>query len=162
MSEKLPKRKHPRLKEADYSENGAYFITICTQDRRNILSRVVGRGLAPAATELTECGKIAEMELLALEQRYPSVKVAQYRIMPNHIHILFLLDNGAAGASPRPTIIDVVCTFKSLTTRRCGIGKLFQTSFYDHVIRNQADYDEVCRYIENNPAQWEQDELYTN
>ena len=65
-----------------------------------------------------------------------------------------------AGASPRPTISDVVCTYKSLTTRRCQCGKLFQSSFHDHVIRDQSDYDDVCCYIENNPTQWELDELY--
>lgn len=160
MNSELPKRKHPRLKEYDYSQNGAYFITICTQNRRCILSRVVGRGLAPAVIELTDYGKVAEQELLALEKRYPFVKVDAYAIMPNHIHILFAIENGTAGASPRPTISDVVSAYKSLTTRRCQSGKLFQASFYDHVIRGQSDYDDIYRYIENNPAQWEQDELY--
>ena len=82
--------------------------------------------------------------------------------MPNHIHILFVIENRTAGASPRPTISDIVCAYKSLTTRRCQTGKLFQTSFYDHVIRNQADYDDIYRYIEQNPTQWELDELYAD
>ena len=160
MNDELPKRQHPRLKEYDYSQNGAYFVTICTQNRRCILSRVVGRGLAPAVVELTTYGRIAEQELQPLSQRYLSVRVDRYVIMPNHIHILFVMENVAAGVSPRPTISDVVCAYKSLVTRKCGMGKLFQTSFYDHVIRNPIDYDTVYRYIENNPAQWEQDELY--
>ena len=160
MNKELTRRKHPRLKEYDYGANGAYFITICTQNRRCILSRVVGRGLAPAVLELTDYGRIAEQELLSLEQRYPSVKVDAYTIMPNHIHVLFAIENETAGASPRPTISDVVCAYKSLTTRRCRCGKLFQTSFHDHIIRDQADYDDVCCYIENNPTQWELDELY--
>ena len=161
MNGELPKRKHSRLKTYDYGADGAYFITICTQNRRCILSRVVGRGLAPAALELTDYGKVAEQELQALERRYPSVKVDAYAIMPNHIHVLFVMESETAGASPRPTISDVVCTYKSLTTRHCQCGKLFQTSFHDHVIRDQADYDEIYRYIENNPTQWEMDELYT-
>ena len=160
MHNQLPSRKSIRLSQYDYSQNGAYFITICTKDRRCVLSHVVGRGLAPAVLELTDYGKIAEQELLSLEQRYPSVKVDTYVIMPNHIHVLFAIENETAGASPRPTISDVVCAYKSLTTRRCRCGKLFQTSFHDHVIRNQADYDDIYRYIENNPLQWEQDELY--
>jgi len=161
MDNGLPKRKHPRLQEYDYSANGAYFITICTQHRRKILSRVVGRGLAPAVVELTEHGQIAEQELLLLQQRYPTIKVDAYAIMPNHIHVILHIKNEAAGASPRPTVSDVVCAYKSLVTRKCGIGKLFQASFYDHIIRNQSDYDDIYRYIENNPAQWEQDELYS-
>ena len=62
----LPMRKHVRLKEYDYSQNGAYFVTICTKDRRNILSDIVGRGLAPAEVRLTGCGRVVETELFAL------------------------------------------------------------------------------------------------
>jgi len=71
----------------------------------------------------------------------------------------------SAGASPRPTIPDVVCAYKSLTTKACKavqpIDKLFQTSFYEHVLRGQADYDEIAEYIVNNPKQWELDSLYS-
>ena len=69
-----------------------------------------------------------------------------------------------AGASPRPTVMDVVCTYKSLTTRECKkvqpIEKLFQTSFYEHVIRGREDYDEIAKYIQENPAKWQLDKLY--
>ena len=84
--------------------------------------------------------------------------------MPNHIHAIFQLAE-TAGVSPRPTVTDIICAYKSLTTRACKaaapIGKLFQTSFYDHVIRNQKDYLEISEYILNNPKQWELDKLYT-
>ena len=84
--------------------------------------------------------------------------------MPNHIHAILILANEAAGASPRPTIMDIVCAHKSLTTRECkknGFdGKLFQTSFYEHIIRGQEDYDEIAKYIYENPMQWYCDELY--
>ncbi|MBQ5597221.1 MAG: transposase, partial [Clostridia bacterium] len=90
--------------------------------------------------------------------------VEQYSIMPNHIHAILILANEAAGASPRPTIMDIVCAYKSLTTRECkknGFdGKLFQTSFYEHIIRGQEDYDEIAKYIYENPMQWYCDELY--
>ena len=159
----MPKRKHPRLGFYDYSTAGAYFITICNQDNRCLLSRIVGRGLAPAEIQYTAYGQIAREQLLALEQRYPSVKVDQYVIMPNHIHMILELEE-TAGASPRPTVMDVVCAFKSLTTRYCKkekpIDKLFQTSFYEHVIRGQKDYEEIAAYIANNPKQWELDKLY--
>ena len=73
-------------------------------------------------------------------------------------------ENEAAGASPRPTIMDIVCAYKSLTTRECKkngfYGKLFQTSFYEHIIRGQEDYDEIAKYIYENPMQWYCDELY--
>ena len=163
MDYSLPQRKHPRLDNYDYSTAGAYFITICTQNRRCFLSHIVGRGLAPAETQLTGYGAIAEEQLLLLEERYPQLKINQYVIMPNHIHTILLLEE-TAGARPRPTITDVVCAYKSLTTRKCKqfkpIEKLFQTSFYEHVIRGQADYDEIAEYIVNNPKQWELDQLY--
>lgn len=160
----MPKRKHPRLDHYDYSLGGIYFVTICTQDRRSLLSRVVGRGLAPAEVELTEYGKIAEQQLFLLEQRYPYVKIDHYVIMPNHLHVILILDDETAGASPRPTVTDIVCTYKSLATRECKkrkyIEKLFQTSFYEHIVRNGQDYDEHVKYICENPMYWCQDKLY--
>ena len=163
MENNFPKRKHPRLDSFDYSSAGAYFITICTQSRRCLLSRIVGRGLAPAEIQYTVYGEIALEQLLLLEQRYPSLKIDQYVIMPNHIHAILLLEE-TAGDSQRPTIMDVVCAYKSLTTRECKkvrpVDKLFQTSFYEHVIRGREDYHEIAEYIGNNPKQWELDKLY--
>ena len=163
MENGMPKRKHPRLKSFDYSTPGAYFVTICTQNKRCLLSSIVGRGLAPAENHLTEYGKIAMEQLFLLEKRYDFLKIDQYVIMPNHVHVIFILSQ-TAGASPRPTMTDIVCAYKSLTTRECKkvkpIDKLFQTSFYEHVVRGQEDYDEIAEYIVNNPKKWELDKLY--
>jgi len=164
MEKNLPNRKHPRLDHYDYSTPGAYFITICIQNRRCLLSRIVGRGLAPAEIRYTAYGQIAQEQLLLLEQRYPSLKIDQYVIMPNHIHVILLLEETAVD-SQRPTITEIVCAYKSLTTRYCKkvqpIDKLFQTSFYEHVVRGREDYNEILEYIVNNPKQWELDELYS-
>ena len=161
----LAKRKHPRLDHYDYSTAGAYFVTICTQNRRCLLFHVVGRGLAPAAWGLAEYGKIAEEQLLLIEKRYPSIKIDKYVIMPNHIHFILVIANEAAGASPRPTVMDVVCAYKSLTTRKCKeikpINKLFQTSFHEHILRGREDYEETVKYIYENPMRWHYDELYS-
>ena len=101
---------------------------------------------------------------MLLEQRYPSLKIDHYVIMPNHIHAILLLEE-TVGDIQRPTIMDIVCAYKSLTTRQCKkvqpIDKLFQTSFYEHVIRGRVDYDEIAEYIVNNPKQWELDNLYS-
>lgn len=103
-------------------------------------------------------------QLLLLEKRYPSLKIDQYVIMPNHIHAILLLEE-VAGSSPRSTITDVVCAYKSLATRACKkvhpIDKLFQNSFYEHVIRGREDYDEIAKYIAENPTKWELDKLYS-
>ena len=160
----LPQRKHPRLDDYDYSTAGAYYITICTHNRRCLLSRVVGQGIGPAKIQYTPYGKIAKEQLFLLEKRYPSLKIDQYVIMPNHIHAILLLEE-AAGDSQHPTITGIVCAYKSLTTRECKkarpIDKLFQTSFYEHVIRGREDYDEIAEYIVNNPKKWELDKLYS-
>ena len=147
----------------DYSASGAYFITICTQNKRCLLSKIIGHELGSAEIQHTTYGQIALNQLLVLHERYPSLTVDQYVIMPNHIHVILIL-NDSAGASPRPTITDIVCTYKSLTTRECKkaqpIDKLFQTSFYEHIIRSHQDFEEIAEYIINNPKQWELDKLY--
>ena len=164
MEEFMPQRKHPRIKHFDYSTPGAYFVTICTLNRRCLLSRIAGQELGVSIILPTIYGRIAKEQLLLLEKRYPTLKIGQYVIMPNHIHAILILRE-AAGASPRPTISDIICTYKSLTTRACKkahpIEKLFQTSFYEHVIRGQKDYDEIVEYIVNNPKRWELDQLYS-
>lgn len=164
--EQLRKRKHTRLKEYDYSQNGYYYITICTKDNLSLLSTItVGRGLAPAVAETTEIGKIAEEQLLGLHKRYTNILIDKYVIMPTHIHLLLIIQR-AAGASPRPTISDAVCTFKSLTTRLCKELGLFtkntiwQPSFYDEVIRNDEAYRQIWRYIDENPIKWSEDRYF--
>ena len=199
MNKALPKRTHARLKCYDYATPGVYFITICARDRKCVFSKIVTDENEQVANDYTEFGKIAERNLLALEQRFINLRIDKYVIMPNHIHALFVLtdcDSEAAGASPRPTIgaspcptigasprptigaspcptigasprttiSDIVCAFKSLTAKECRkispTAKLFQTSFYDHIVRTELDYADVVRYIENNPLAWQLDELY--
>lgn len=156
----LPERKNVRLKEYDYSNPGAYFITLCTDGRKKILSDIiVGQGLAPAETNLTLYGKIAEKQLFCLEERFDYVKIDKYVIMPDHIHAIIVLKELTAEASLRPTIPDILCVYKSLTTRDCKKAgfkekRLFQSSFFDHVIRNRQDYEEIWNYIDTNPCRW--------
>ncbi len=165
-------RKHPRLKEYDYSKAGYYYVTICTQNALEILSEIifdslqydVGRGLAPALyrTRLTEIGITAFEQLKELENRYPFISIDRCVIMPNHIHMIIILfdEGGRAGASPRPTLCDIICTYKSMTTLICNKRdnvkgrKIFQTSFYEHIIRNENAYNDICRYIYENPMKW--------
>ena len=82
--------------------------------------------------------------------------------MPNHIHILISNYEMAAGASPCPTISDIICSFKSITTRICKMNGLqeqylFQSSFHDHIIRNDKDYNKIWKYIDTNVLRWEKD-----
>ena len=137
----LPERKPNRLCEYDYSQNGAYFVTICTQDRRKSLSSIVGDD---AHIVPKPYGMIAEKYI----RNVPEIQ--KYVIMPNHIHILILLDNGSMWASiPTNKIASIVRSIKVLTTKEIG-KSIFQRSYYDHIIRNQRDFDEIWEYIENN------------
>ena len=159
----LPKRKHTRLKHYDYSLPGYYYVTIHTAQTDIRLSTVV-RGLAPATARvsLLEAGIVAEQQLLALRERYPYVRIDKYVIMPTHIHAILQLE-GEGITEPRPSLTDIVCTYKSLATRQinqqCNTPgrKLFQTSFYETVLRNETAYQECWNYIEDNPAKWLQD-----
>ena len=166
MRKSLPNRKSTRLKDYDYSKPGAYFITICTYNRKQVLSEIdVGQGLAPAENRLSVYGRIVQEQIESLTERYPFVEINQYVIMPNHIHLLISNYEVAAGASPCPTISDVICTLKSISTRLCRRAgyleaQLFQTSFHDHIIRDECDYRKISEYIETNPLKWEMDCFY--
>ena len=146
-------RKHNRLGNYDYSQNGAYFVTICTQDRKQVLCEIVGDGFpVPKPT-----GEIAEEYIRQISEKYPNVTVDRYVIMPDHIHILLRIDGSG---NPSPTMGNVVGWYKYQVTKQANLllntpgKKLFQRSYYDHVIRNQQDYDEIWQYIEDNPRKW--------
>ena len=162
----LPQRKPTRLKNYDYSQNGYYFITICADNKKCIFSNVVGQGLAPAEIKLSALGKIANQEILDLENRYKNIHIDKYVIMPNHIHAIIVIENKTAGASPCPTLSDVICTFKSLSTHKIHKKsdpniKIWQTSFHDHIIRGEDDYLKIWNYIDTNPQKWKEDCFYT-
>ena len=157
----FPKRKHPRLKKYDYSLPGYYYVTVHIEHNAPLLSRITaGTQMEPPAVILTAHGVIVQRQLLGLEQRYENVIVDKYVIMPTHIHVILRLLETTAGASPRPTISEVVGAFKSLTTRECNRRfetpgkKLFQTSFYETVLRDEPIYQACWNYIEGNPAKW--------
>ncbi|MBR6786163.1 MAG: transposase [Clostridia bacterium] len=159
MNKSYPERKHPRLKNYDYGQNGCYFVTICVKDKKPLLGSVsVGRdALIPPQTVLSLIGKVAEKYILNIEKTYKSVKVENYVIMPNHIHLLLLFDStlcddGGMRAS-RPTLFTVIRSFKTMVTREIGYS-VWQDSFYDRVVNSVEGYAEVWEYIEENPFKW--------
>lgn len=144
----LPKRKKNRLENFDYTGFHAYFITICVKDRRQILSKIVGADIIrPCEIILSKYGKIVDEAIKNIPKIYENVSVAKYIIMPDHIHIILqITDNGGRIVSA-PTVI---AGMKRYVSKKCGYS-IWQKGFYDHVIRNQKDYYEICEYIENNP-----------
>ena len=161
-----PKRKQIRLSEYDYSTSGAYFVTICTEGRRCILSSVRrGDPGGRPAVEYTQYGEIAESCFAAVKELY-DISFDTYVIMPNHIHFICSLGVPRATTRVAPTLGRVVGAYKSLAANGCrkaGLqGKLWQRSYYEHIIRNEKDYREIREYIENNPAQWAEDRYYVD
>ena len=166
MDNNLPKRKEIRLKNYDYSSQGAYFVTICTDKRRKILSQIVGVDvLDDPRVELTVYGKIVDKYINQLNDFYENISVEQYVIMPNHIHMILFVRDGGSSRTSTPTVRQhsVVPTFVSTFKRFCNkeFGEnIWQRYYYDHAIRNKRDFDEISKYIYENPLKWKFDELY--
>jgi len=185
-------RRSIRLKGYDYSKAGAYFITICSENRICRLGNIaVGAGLAPAQMILNEFGQIAHNEWMKLLERFTNFELDVFQIMPNHIHGIIVLNtvgatlavsqndsdennisglDNSAGASPAPTVSDIVGAYKSLVANGCldiyksrnqTMGKLWQRNYYEHIIRNEQSYHTISNYIVNNPAKWNDDKFYT-
>lgn len=151
----LPKRKHPRLKEYDYSQPNAYFITICTQNKQNLFWTHVGAIIdRPENVPLNNCGRIVEQSIRDISKHYPVISVDRHVIMPNHIHILLQINADKDGRSMiAPTLSTVVRQMKGAVTKKLG-HPVWQKGFYDHVIRGENDYRECWQYIEDNPKKW--------
>ena len=164
----LPQRKHPRLKKFDYSSPGAYFVTICTDRRKKMFCTVEKgqNGINNDLIHLTSYGEIVDAEIKAISNRFGLVDISRYVIMPNHIHLLIEIRRGENVSTPSPAITDMICMLKSIVTRKIKtIGfkdKVFQTSFYEHIIRNKNDYEQTVKYILENPINWYYDELYVD
>ncbi len=151
----LPQRTYPRLKAYDYSRPGYYYITIHAASRDIRLSRISG-GPRKILVHLTPIGAIVNRQLLALQDRYPHVRIDKYVIMPTHLHVIIQIAESADPVS----LNDLVRVFKSFSTRianeRFGTPgrKLFQTSYYDTVLRSERAYQECWLYIDGNPGKW--------
>ena len=155
----LPKRKPTRLKEYDYSTPGAYFITICTKNKEKLLSRIiVGEGLCALPQNiLAPIGKEIENSIQYINDNLTGVKIDKYVIMPNHIHLIVIIDD--AGGHRNPPLQNIIGQLKSYTTNKFA-GILWQRSFHDHVIRGEKDYQKIWEYIDTNVLRWEQDCFY--
>lgn len=157
MEDRLIKRKANRLKNFDYSASGAYFITICTKNRKCILSEIVGADIIrPCEIQLTQYGEIVKSGIINISKIYPNCIVNHYVIMPNHIHLIITIDNEYGRIISAPTVIG---QFKRYVSKKCGFS-IWQKSFYDHIIRDNEDYLTKAQYIENNPSKWQEDQYY--
>jgi len=165
-------RRRLRLKEYDYSQPGAYFVTICTKDREHRFGEIVGgqmrsNGLAAA---VQSCWN-------DLPNHYPNIELDEFVVMPNHVHgIIVILDEPMVGeptvgdglrpspTGPSPTrkhpLSEIVRAFKSFSARRINEitntpgTPVWQRGYYDHIIRDDRSLTRIREYIAQNPQRW--------
>jgi len=163
----LPVRKNIRLKDYDYSQNGVYFITICIENRECGLS-IIRRGDPCGRPEmtLTQLGEICKKTFNTIENTY-IIKIDKYVIMPDHIHFIIFQTGDREGRHYGNG--SIVGGYKSLVanewlkickSNNIFMGKLWQSNYHDHIIRDEEDYKTKWQYIDENPAKWADDEHY--
>jgi putative transposase len=171
MNPRLSHRRSIRLEGYDYSQGGAYFVTVCVRNRELCFEKY--RGLQ----------EIVRQQWEELPQRFPDLILDEFTIMPNHIHGILIVgadrsaenvgatlavaQNNGAGARPAPTVGEIVGAFKSLCIHDWlthmkekkidAVGKFWQRNYYEHVIRNEYELNKIREYIKNNPLKWSLD-----
>ncbi len=150
MQKNLPRRKHTRLNYYDYSKEGYYFITICIKNRLELLGNIENSN----CIKLTKEGEIVHKYIREIEQIYEKIKIDEYVIMPNHIHMIIIIKE-----NERITISKLIQQYKGRVTKELGYS-IWQKLFYEHIIRTEKDYYVIKEYIINNILNWKKDIYY--
>ncbi len=186
-------RRSIRLKGYDYSQAGAYFVTIVAWQREMLFGEIVNGEMI-----LNRNGRIVQEAWFDLKRHYRYVALGAFIIMPNHAHgIIVLVDGGRGGSSisgktnlldestagietsltkeTRPYVTakchglpEIVRAFKSFSARRINRLRrtdgtpVWQRNYYEHIIRNDREMDNITRYIESNPLNWVDDDENPN
>ena len=169
-------KKSMRLTGYDYSMPGYYFITICTHEMQYFFGEC-----ADGIMKLNKFGEIVKNELLKTPKIRPGIILDEFTIMPNHIHVITVItDSGKLPLFPAVGIdsyqslqnrygpqyrnlFSIIRGFKGATTKQINIlrdalgNPVWQTRFYDHIIRDKESLINIREYIKNNPANWERD-----
>jgi len=186
MTEQAPEqfgRRSIRLKGYDYSQAGGYYVTIVTQLRESFLGKICGGEMI-----FNDAGRMVNIEWGSLQERFPNIETDAFQVMPNHLHGIIIIHNHepvGAGLVPAhatrattrvaPTLGEIVGAFKSITTHKYIQGvdefawpvfykRLWQRNYYEHILRDQADYERIAGYILDTPLRgaypvnWDQDE----
>ncbi len=168
----LPQRKSIRLSGFDYSESRAYFVTICTFQRRLLFGHV-----NDGHVQLSGIGQIAKGEWEQLPVHLAYIELDLFVVMPNHLHAIFIIKStpandvgtrlGASVNCPTPlTLGKIINLYKGGVTRKVKalIGtnapRIWQGRFHDRIIRNNDEIQRIRTYIEFNPAKWAEDDYF--
>jgi putative transposase len=154
-----PQRKSLRFSGYDYSCTGAYFITICTLDRQCLFGCI-----ADGVMQLSRFGSVVEACWSDLPQHYAHVDLDYFVVMPNHIHGIVCLIDGAAideRGKARHGLPEIVRAFKTSSRRINSLRNknepVWQRGYYEHIIRNEESLNQIREYIDINPARWHLD-----
>ncbi len=173
MSETKYQRRSIRLKEYDYSQDGVYFVTICVKNRENLFGKIENDKMF-----LNEYGKVAEKFWLEIPFHYPSVSLDEFVIMPNHLHGILVIKKNTVGAQnlvplqnkfqkiiPR-SLGTIIRGYKSGMTKwvrkNTNIHTIWHRNYYEHIIRDEQDWEKIRDYIIKNPEMWKKDRFYQN
>ncbi len=162
-------RRSIRLKGYDYSQPGAYFVTICTHKTHSLFGKIVNGEI-----QLNDLGKAVQSTWDDLVNHVDNIELGPFVIMPNHIHgIIQIIQPNGAGSEPTPTTIkeqtplsEIVRQFKTFSAKR--INKILKTNnkpvwqrnYYEHIIRDDKSFQMIGEYILANPVQWNNDRYY--
>ena len=171
MPENRPQWKNIRLKGCDYSTPDAYLVTVCTNEHKCIFGRIEKRQVV-----LNEIGNLVKECWQKIPEQFPNLQLNEFIVMPDHLHGIIIIRDKAREAcldparepagSRKKTLGAVVGCFKSLVTRRVRRSGFFrgkaiwQRGYYEHVVTNKADLENIRDYIANNPARWSFEKKY--
>jgi REP element-mobilizing transposase RayT len=160
-------RRSIRLKGYDYSQSGAYFITICINHGRSFLGHIQEGVMYPSPP-----GEMVANCWDALPERFPNIELDVFSLMPNHIHGIILIMDTGLNANNNPIVLgNMLGAFKSISTNEYIDGveergwepfhkKFWQRGYWDRIIRNERELQAIRTYIINNPANWDKDQLH--
>ncbi len=163
----LPKRKRLRLKHYDYSQQGLYFLTICCQHHFCYFGSISNNEM-----QLNDAGLMIAKWYSKIPDKFTNFAIHDYVVMPNHFHcILEIGQSETTVGHLNPTLPSVVQWFKTMTSNdyiknvktnnwQRFNKKLWQRSYYEHVIRNEQNHEKIVDYIQYNPQKWENDKYY--
>ena len=158
-------RRSVRLKNYDYSQNGQYFVTICTHEKTHIFGKIVDEKMI-----LNDLGKIAKKCWQEIPDYFPDVELGEFVIMPNHMHGIINIV-GAQNLVPNAenkfqkiipkSLGSIIRGYKTGVTKwarkNSDIHIVWQKNFHEHIIRDEKSFENIQNYILNNPVLWKND-----
>jgi putative transposase len=151
-------RRSIRLKGYDYSQSGAYFLTVCTHNRELVLGEVVDGRM-----ELNIYGRIVSARWCNLPRYHAHMELSAFVVMPNHIHSIIVIRSDSAEQAKRCPVSEIVRGFKTFSSRRINEMRgtpgtpVWQRNYWEHVIRDQDSFNRIHDYILTNPLRWHLD-----